>query len=686
MIQLVCPQCRTTLPVAENKIGTRIFICPVCTHPLETPGNGSAFGAPLHFEEPEPFLDGDSEDQTEAFDPSLVQVQEMPRSVAARRANRERQTPPELPTSNGNRRQLNREATPGLPVGLLWGGVGIVGVVVGAALTLLLSNGKNAAPPEAQLPAGEILVPKAPDKPTGIPPNPPAANKQPASVFELAQALKAGPVAERKLVLRELSARGLESRPALAAVLEILKDPDAEMQTLAQETLTHMGPASTTDLLVYSSALRDPSPKMRVFAAEQMAELGEQAKGELDFLRLMSLVDNGEVADAAWNAVFRIEEALLAGLTKNLLDPSPIVRVNAARELSDMGASARAALPSLFEALADDNSAVRLAVADAFLAIGPYAVPVLSEGIRDLKVQVRLAAINALGRMGPDARFVLPELIGLLTNADARVAEEALQALVRISEFAITDMVRALEHEKSLTRQKKLIEILDRLGPNAAPVLLSALASANPEVLKLTEQLLRKIQSLPPLPPRLDHTGPEAEIHARLRDWFLAVDLNRDGFLDKEELARALRGPNARAYDFTPDGKPARHFGPRDFDMYPDYAFLSRLDRQNIGRISRAEFDLWAYQHVEFLKKDAEERHRLAEVQRRLMEKGLSAAVRHQQELAMRQMLAIYAHQHTAQEAMHRHLQQIAALNRVTGHPGAAGHHVPAHHGLGHKR
>src|SRR5262249_10632101 len=50
MIELCCPKCRTKLPVAEEKIGKTLFVCPSCAFPLEAPSAPlppASYSAPL---------------------------------------------------------------------------------------------------------------------------------------------------------------------------------------------------------------------------------------------------------------------------------------------------------------------------------------------------------------------------------------------------------------------------------------------------------------------------------------------------------------------------------------------------------------------------------------------------------------------------------------------------------------
>src|SRR5262249_361346 len=157
------------------------------------------------------------------------------------------------------------------------------------------------------------------------------------------------------------------------------------------DVLTRLGPANKDDVPVYAAALRERSPERErppevfIYAASQLAALGQHASSELIYLRVLSLDESDAIKEAAQKAVQWIEEEILPGLTPGLQHTSVNVRSQCAQRLADMGPNAKAALPNLVEAMADDNSAVRVLVVDALQAIGPEAVPVLGEALRDNK-------------------------------------------------------------------------------------------------------------------------------------------------------------------------------------------------------------------------------------------------------------------------------------------------------------
>jgi hypothetical protein len=127
---------------------------------------------------------------------------------------------------------------------------------------------------------------------------------------------------------------------------------------------------------------------------------------------------------------------------------------------------------------------------------------------------------------------------------------------------------------------------------------------------------------------------PGTEIYmAQFRLLFDKWDLDKDGYLDKEELAKAFRGPNAKPYDYVPppkttvdkekdkdkaegDKKDPEKKDPEkkevenkdpgkqdseskdpkkpDYSRFPDYIFLIQLDQDKDDQISREEFMSWA--------------------------------------------------------------------------------------------
>lgn len=84
-------------------------------------------------------------------------------------------------------------------------------------------------------------------------------------------------------------------------------------------------------------------------------------------------------------------------------------------------------------------------------------------------------------------------------------------------------------------------------------------------------------------------------VEAQLRASFGRVDLNRDGSLDEDELARAFRGVNAKPparpeTKYDEKGNPISS-GEVDLKKYPDQVYLLALDKNGDNRISWAEFE-----------------------------------------------------------------------------------------------
>src|SRR5437660_1271271 len=101
----------------------------------------------------------------------------------------------------------------------------------------------------------------------------------------------------------------------------------------------------------------------------------------------------------------------------------------------------------------------------------------------------------------------------------------------------------------------------------------------------------------------------------KFRSLFDAWDLNKDGFLDKEELAKAFRGSNAKPYVKSPGTIESVRAIARKF---PDHDFLVQLDQDGDGKISRTEFMDWARSYVKDMNKVHDGQQSVSQKEKRL--------------------------------------------------------------------
>ncbi len=121
--------------------------------------------------------------------------------------------------------------------------------------------------------------------------------------------------------------------------------------------------------------------------------------------------------------------------------------------------------------------------------------------------------------------------------------------------------------------------------------------------------------------PKKDPAGTSV-IMGQFRELFATWDLNKDGFLDKVELAKAFRGAYAKSYDPKSKTAPTTKI---NFAKYPDYQFLVHVDQNGDGKISREEFLDWARGYAQDLKKVKSTRSRIAQKHQKLKQQPAGA-------------------------------------------------------------
>jgi len=250
-----------------------------------------------------------------------------------------------------------------------------------------------------------------------------------------------------------------------------------------------------------------------------VAELWQGDPGARDRLRALG----PEAADA----VPALADAVARGERK--------LRLDAMFVLEGVGAPARAAIPSLVEALRDEDMDVSAQAAETLGTLGYEAVPALGGALEDQDWRVRQAACQALGIIGTDATEAVPALLQIIQADRDDVRRRGVWALGMIGDLS------ALE---------PLAGILTREGGTVGCWIAEALGSYGRRARTIATALRDELHR--------DHRGLalaaatalcQIEEHADAAVWTLITYLQQGAPDDRIEAAIALGefGPTARA-------------------------------------------------------------------------------------------------------------------------------------------
>jgi hypothetical protein len=212
----------------------------------------------------------------------------------------------------------------------------------------------------------------------------------------------------------------------------------------------------------------------------------------------------------------------LSAYQREYQDPNPEVRRRAVALLGNLGTEA---IPTLIEALRDEDRTVRYSAERALNQIGPASLPALDGMLEDAHFETPQTAAHAIVWMGPAAaptiikvleeyrpdawnrlyevsnisnlpnetkEAIVPGLVRLLEHHDNETRLRAMQYMGYMkpaSEQALPKIMQALKGEDTMLRGKAAW-VLYGIGKPAGPFLVEALQDPNQEVRELIVQML----------------------------------------------------------------------------------------------------------------------------------------------------------------------------------------------------
>ena len=136
------------------------------------------------------------------------------------------------------------------------------------------------------------------------------AQKAPKDVSELRARLDSSTASERASAARSIGYQKDAALPAVPRLLELLEgDRDNEVRVSAAEALGNIGPkcAKTAVPALMKAAKEDKWPKVRSASLSALGEMREAAKPAIPILRESLRDPDGFIAQAARNALFRVQ-------------------------------------------------------------------------------------------------------------------------------------------------------------------------------------------------------------------------------------------------------------------------------------------------------------------------------------------------------------------------------------------
>ena len=195
------------------------------------------------------------------------------------------------------------------------------------------------------------------------------------------------------------------------------------------------------------------SPTPRSCAEAEAAFKAMGPRAVPDLIRMLQAKDSF-FRKTAWSLPRAVPQSLRRFVARNVSMPDAgFLHLSAAHALAVVGPDAHAAVPALAQALRASETGLRWEVANALGRIGEPSVRELINALADKDPELRQIAARALAAAGPSATNAIPALMQRLKDADENVRNAAAYAFSQIGSPAIPALLRMIEREHGLTRQ-----------------------------------------------------------------------------------------------------------------------------------------------------------------------------------------------------------------------------------------
>lgn len=275
-----------------------------------------------------------------------------------------------------------------------------------------------------------------------------------------------------------LPARTLATPPLTQA----LQDSDPWVKLNATWALSEIG-ASVPLLSHWLEALQHPDPNLRRSAAEVFQDsrsllrkvLGSEADNSTTASLVIALKDDDDtVRYAARQALGLLGTGALPGLVQALKAPEPIVRLEAARLVGNLGGAAQSAGPDLLALLGDTGLYVPPTSNRYILRLSPSPVEFPSTdhppAPNNPEQLVRVNAAIALGKLGD--RSAIPALTTALKDSNPWMQLATGWALLRLGQTQGLPVVGRLVQYPDSSIQQAALSQLQGYGSQSAPYIL----------------------------------------------------------------------------------------------------------------------------------------------------------------------------------------------------------------------